>query len=89
MLSSDFDEVTEEDLNSLVRDKVGESRTIEFKSQLPSSNDKDKKEFLADVSSLANAVGGDLIYGIEADNGVASEALKERRQFVKEQPKEV
>jgi len=37
---------------------------IEYKEELPAGNDGAKKEFLGDVSSFANASGGDLIYGI-------------------------
>jgi predicted HTH transcriptional regulator len=33
----------------------------------------DRREFLYDVSSLANASGGDLIFGIKEANGVADE----------------
>ena len=32
---------------------------------MPGNADKDKKEFLADVSSFANASGGDLVFGVE------------------------
>jgi len=32
---------------------------------LPSGSDADKKEFQADVTSFANAAGGDLVFGIE------------------------
>lgn len=46
-----------------------ERKTLEYKSQLPSNSDFDKKEFLADVSSFANAFGGDIIYGITENSG--------------------
>ncbi len=57
----------EEDLQVLVDNSVLESKTIEYKQSLPSNSESDKKEFLADVSSFANASGGDLIFGIIAD----------------------
>ena len=57
----------EEDLQALVDNSVLECKTIEYKQALPSNSDSDKKEFLADVSSFANASGGDLIYGITED----------------------
>ena len=57
----------EEDLQALVDNSVLESKTIEYKQALPSNSDSDKKEFLADVSSFANASGGDLIYGLIED----------------------
>ncbi|MDI6759295.1 MAG: ATP-binding protein [Candidatus Brocadiaceae bacterium] len=46
---------------------------IEYKQELPGNSDTDKKEFLADVSSFANASGGDLIYGIVEDKGIPIE----------------
>ena len=57
-------------LQMLISEKVEESKTVEYKSQLPSKADKDKREFLADVSSFANASGGYLFYGIEENGGV-------------------
>ena len=36
---------------------------------LPGNTDSEKKKFLADVSSFANAVGGDLVYGVLQDSG--------------------
>lgn len=40
---------------------------------LPGEKDKEHKEFLADVTSLANTVGGDLIFGIKSEEGVPIE----------------
>jgi hypothetical protein len=48
-------------LDSLVRDGVEERRRLEYKRALPGGTDDEKKEFLADTSSFANAAGGDLI----------------------------
>ena len=73
MLPNNLNNTTEESLNSLVTDKVSERRTVEFKLTLPGSSDEDKKEFLSDVSSFANTVGGDVVYGIKSENGVAIE----------------
>jgi hypothetical protein len=44
---------------------------------LPGNSDSDKKEFLADVSSFANANGGDLVYGIGSDNTSGAPQLLE------------
>src|SRR5262249_42870687 len=41
-----------------------EGRQLDLKEQLPTSSDKDKHEFLADVSSFANVAGGDLVFGV-------------------------
>jgi hypothetical protein len=68
-----LDEIKETDIDRLITDKISEIKTIEFKQSLPGNSDGDKKEFLADVSSFANAAGGDLVYGVKAIAGIASE----------------
>jgi hypothetical protein len=64
MISKPFDRIEKSDIDSLVANVVKERRTLEFKQSLPGGKDSEKKEFLADVSSFANAFGGDLIFGI-------------------------
>lgn len=75
MLRRGLQEITEADLIGLVTNGVAEARTLEYKRDLPGGSDAAVKEFLADVTSLANAQGGDLIFGIDEKNGVASEVL--------------
>jgi predicted HTH transcriptional regulator len=65
-----LDTLVESDLQSLVDDAVREGKTVEYKGSLPGNSDAEKKEFLADVSSFANAAGGHLIYGMEEEKGV-------------------
>ena len=65
--------IEESDLQALVDNQVAERKTFEYKAVLPGNADADKKEFLADVSSFANASGGDLIYGIREQSGVPVE----------------
>lgn len=67
MIVKNIDQITEKDLQSLIDNSVSEKKTIEYKQSLPGNLDPDKREFLADVSSFANASGGDLIYGIIED----------------------
>jgi len=67
MIAKNIDQITEENLQALIDNSVLEGKTIEYKQSLPSNSDSDKKEFLADVSSFANASGGNLIYGIYED----------------------
>jgi hypothetical protein len=57
--------LSEADLQALVDNGVAESRLIEYKSELPGGADRDRKDFLADVSAFANSGGGCLVYGIE------------------------
>jgi len=68
MINKPFEQITELDLQALVNNKVTENKTIEYKQALPGNSDADKKEFLADVSSFANTVGGDLIFGIKENH---------------------
>src|SRR5947207_5309229 len=64
MIPKELDTIAKEDIDALITNAVSEGRTIEYKEQLPGGSDEDKKEFLADASSLANAAGGDLIFGV-------------------------
>lgn len=69
MINKPLANITSEDIKNLVTNNVLERRTLEYKAQLPDNSDGDKKEFLADVSSFANTIGGDLIFGIKENNG--------------------
>jgi hypothetical protein len=69
------------DLQDLVENRVGESRTLDFKETTPAGNEDGKKGFLADISAFANTGGGVILYGVRTvrdesgnDTGVA-EAL--------------
>lgn len=62
--------MSEADLRSLIEGAAAESLTIEYKRDTYGGDDRSKAEFLADVSSLANTLGGDLIIGIDAPGGV-------------------
>ncbi len=70
MIAKSVDQITEEYLQTLKDNSVSEGKTIEYKQSLPSKSDSGKKEFLADVSSFANASGGDLIYGVSESKGI-------------------
>jgi hypothetical protein len=48
----------------LVANGVPESRSLDYKEQLPGRADQDHAEFLADVASFANALGGHIVYGV-------------------------
>lgn len=70
MIPKRLSDIKDDDLSALISGGVTEGRTIEYKRELPGNTDADKKEFLADVSSFANTVGGDLVFGMEEDQGV-------------------
>ena len=73
MINRPFDQIDRDDLAALAAMGVSERRDLEFKRDLPTKAPDDVHEFLADVTSLANAQGGDLIYGMTAIEGVATE----------------
>jgi len=69
MVPKQFGDIKKSDIDALLATGVAEGRTIEYKLTLPGNTDQDKKEFLADISSFANAAGGDLLYGVAAPEG--------------------
>lgn len=70
MLDKEPSKIVEEDLLALISDKEPEGKTIEYKSDIVGLSDSDRKEFLYDVSSFANARGGYLVFGMEETNGL-------------------
>ena len=72
MILSRLEQVDETVLQSLITGAVAEGKTIDYKQELPGNSDGDKKEFLADVSSFANTSGGDLVFGMAEEQGVAT-----------------
>ncbi len=68
-----LESVEESDLQDLLKNQVAESKILDYKETLPGNSGNDKKEFLFDVSSFANAAGGHLVYGIKEDDGVPVE----------------
>jgi hypothetical protein len=73
LIDKPLESISEQDLLDLIANQVREDKRIEFKASLPGNSDKAKKEFLADVSSFANASGGDLIFGMVAQKGLATQ----------------
>ncbi len=65
-----IDAIDAADLQALADNQVAEAKVIEYKESLPGNPDAARKDFLADVSSFANAAGGHLIYGIKEQSGV-------------------
>jgi hypothetical protein len=69
MLPFDLDRVTPADVTALVANQVRETRHLDYKAALPSTGNEERKEFLADVTSFANAGGGALVYGVSETKG--------------------
>jgi hypothetical protein len=64
MLPVRFDDIGSDDILKLVADKAAERKTLEYKEKLNIATGDERAEFLSDVSSFANASGGDIIFGI-------------------------
>lgn len=75
MIERLIDDITEDDFRRLADVGATESRTLEFKRNLPGGGDADRKEFLNDITSLANANGGDLLFGVAEGASGAVEAI--------------
>lgn len=80
MLPDELDQITSSDIENLVSDEEPESLRLEYKEGRPDRwagvpteksdiIDERKHEFLKDVSGLANARGGYLVYGISESGG--------------------
>lgn len=69
MIPKPLDEIDKSAVDALVSGKTAERRTLDYKELLPGTTDDEKKEFLYDVSSFANAAGGDLIFGVTDQKG--------------------
>jgi hypothetical protein len=61
------DKIQESDIKRLVENQIQESSSLDYKKELAISKDKDKKEFLYDVSAMYNTDGGCLVFGIEEE----------------------
>lgn len=70
MIPVQLDLIQSADLERLIEGQVREGRDIEYKREFPTGKDKDKVHFLKAITSLANSGGGDVIYGMDAKDGI-------------------
>jgi predicted HTH transcriptional regulator len=75
LLGKTLNNVDEKDVARLEAEKVPESKRLEYKEALPGSSDEQRKDFLADVSSFANTMGGVIVFGVEEDRDVDGKKL--------------
>jgi hypothetical protein len=66
MLAKSLVDVRQADLEALLANKVIELTTLEYKRDMPATDDE-RREIVYDIASLANTRGGDLIFGIDAE----------------------
>lgn len=82
IFSLPLDQVNADRLEALRTDGIREGRHLEYKETLPGTSDDEKKEFLADATSFANAAGGDLIYGVRGRRDSAGKPTGEIEAIV-------
>lgn len=76
MLRIELNDITQENLDDLVANQIQEGTYLDFKREIPLNWDaRSKQDFLSDVSSFANAFGGDIIYGIDEVDSFASQIV--------------
>lgn len=73
MLSRAIEEIAVAELEHLIVSQVREGRTLEYKREVSSTAESKEVPLLAAVSSFANTSDGDLLIGVEAIDGVATE----------------
>lgn len=81
-----LNDISIEDLQTLIDEKVSEGPTLDYKREAYSGKDSDKREMLRDITAFANTNGGYLILGMDEDgNGRASKftPVNELRQTAK------
>jgi hypothetical protein len=61
MLPVRFDDISSDEILRLVEEKTSERKTLEYKEKLMIGTADERAEFLYDISSFANASGGDII----------------------------
>jgi hypothetical protein len=71
MIPKPLKEIRLPELESLIG-IARESKTLEFKAEMPRKADSELVPFIAGVSSLANTAGGDFVLGVYAREGVAA-----------------
>ena len=73
MFTTAFDKIDGKEILRLKENSIPEDKHIEYKDHINLDQLKDKKEFLADISSFANTNGGHIFWGISEESGIANE----------------
>jgi len=76
IFSRPIDQLSADDLNSLVSNGVRETVALEYKSEMYGRTQSDVKEMVRDVVALANAEGGIIIIGMTEDDEGTAKAIK-------------
>ena len=70
MINKPLKSILKDDLDQLIVNQVVEGKAIEYKLEFPTNMENSKGPILAGISAFANTIGGDLIFGIGARNGI-------------------
>jgi hypothetical protein len=70
LLNLPIDAITPAHLDRLITTASAESLYIDYKASTYGGSPADHREFLADISSFANTVGGDLVIGMTETDGI-------------------
>ena len=76
MIPTQIDGVTEAHLLGMIDSQAEENLRLDFKAELPGSDRDAKKAFATDVCAMANAAGGDIVYGLAEDGSGRAAMLK-------------
>ena len=74
MLPIRFENITATDVLRLIEMKTGERKTLEYKERLAVGGREERTEFLSDISSFANASGGDILFGVSEERDAAGKS---------------
>jgi hypothetical protein len=65
LFNKHINDINEDDIKRLQDNAIAETKLLDYKLELKIGSDEEKKEFLADITAMANTEGGLIIYGIE------------------------
>jgi hypothetical protein len=65
LLNKHIIEINEDDIKRLRDSEIAETKILDYKLELKIGSDEEKKEFLADITAMANTEGGVIIFGIK------------------------
>lgn len=64
-----LDTTNEQNLLDLIKAEVHEGKSIEYKREIAIATSDQKRKFIRSIASFANASGGELVFGMDAENG--------------------
>ena len=90
MITTPWEALTRRHVDDLIQYSVRESKFIDYQLELTEGNDQSRKEFLGDISSFANTLGGHVIYRVPSSGPVTDRSrwlwCDERRVCATRQP---